>query len=86
MTLDYSLAEIRILLGNGLHRELTAHFGSEDWFNMKMSRQIQRKPTHPGEVLREDILPQIGLSVSEMARRLCISGRVCTVFWPKISP
>lgn len=38
-----------------------------------MSRQIQRKPTHPGAVLREDILPEIGLSVSEMARRLRMS-------------
>lgn len=38
-----------------------------------MSRQIERKPTHPGAVLREDVLPEIGLSVSEMARRLRIS-------------
>lgn len=38
-----------------------------------MNRQIQRKPTHPGAVLREDIFPEIGLSVSEMARRLRMS-------------
>ncbi|MEX2497988.1 MAG: HigA family addiction module antitoxin [Wenzhouxiangellaceae bacterium] len=38
-----------------------------------MSREIQRRPTHPGAVLREDILPEIGLSVSEMARRLHVS-------------
>lgn len=38
-----------------------------------MSRQIQRKPTHPGAVLRKDILPETGLSVSEMARRLRMS-------------
>lgn len=38
-----------------------------------MSRQIQRKPTHPGAVLREDILLETGLSVSEMARRLRMS-------------
>lgn len=38
-----------------------------------MNRQIQRKPTHPGAVLREDILPEVGLSVSEMARRLRMS-------------
>ncbi len=38
-----------------------------------MSRQIERKPTHPGAVLREDVLPETGLSVSEMARRLRIS-------------
>jgi len=38
-----------------------------------MTRQIQRKPTHPGAVLREDVLPDTGLSVSEMARRLRMS-------------
>lgn len=38
-----------------------------------MTRPTQRKPTHPGAVLREDILPEIGLSVSEMARRLRMS-------------
>lgn len=38
-----------------------------------MTRPTQRKPTHPGAVLREDILPETGLSVSEMARRLRMS-------------
>lgn len=38
-----------------------------------MTRLTQRKPTHPGAVLREDVLPEMGLSVSEMARRLRIS-------------
>lgn len=31
------------------------------------------KPTHPGELLREDILPEIGLPKKEIARRLGIS-------------
>jgi addiction module HigA family antidote len=35
--------------------------------------QSVRRPTHPGAVLREDVLPATGLSVSEMARRLRIS-------------
>lgn len=30
-------------------------------------------PTHPGAVLREDILPAMGLSVTELARRLHVS-------------
>lgn len=30
-------------------------------------------PTHPGEILREDILPAIGLPKTEIARRLGIS-------------
>lgn len=31
------------------------------------------KPTHPGEVLREDVLPALGIPKSEVARRLGIS-------------
>jgi len=38
-----------------------------------MGRQMQRKPTHPGAILREEILRETGLSVSEMARRLRVS-------------
>ncbi len=33
----------------------------------------QRMPTHPGAVLREDILPAMKLSVTELARRLRMS-------------
>jgi len=36
-----------------------------------MSRQ--HNPPHPGAVLREDVLPELGLSVSEAARQLGIS-------------
>jgi len=32
-----------------------------------------RIPTHPGEILREDVLPSLGLSVSEAARQLRVS-------------
>ncbi|HQY99489.1 MAG TPA: HigA family addiction module antitoxin [Propionicimonas sp.] len=31
------------------------------------------KPVHPGEILREDVLADLGLSVSEAASRLGIS-------------
>jgi len=34
---------------------------------------LKRSPIHPGEILREDALPALGLSVSEAARRLGIS-------------
>lgn len=34
---------------------------------------MNRKPTHPGEVLREDVLPALGLSVSSFARGIGIS-------------
>ena len=32
-----------------------------------------RKPTHPGAVLREDVLPDLGMSVSAFARSLGVS-------------
>ena len=34
---------------------------------------IKRKPTHPGEMLREDFLPDYELSVSALARALGVS-------------
>jgi len=38
-----------------------------------VKRPLKRPPIHPGEVLREDVLLALGLSVSETARRLGIS-------------
>ena len=38
-----------------------------------VKRPLKRQPLHPGEVLREDVLPSVGLSVSEMAQRLGVS-------------
>lgn len=34
---------------------------------------IQRRPTHPGEMLREDFLPDFNLGVSELAKDLGVS-------------
>ena len=34
-----------------------------------------RKPTHPGAVLREDVIKPLGLSVTEMAKRLNVSRK-----------
>ena len=36
-------------------------------------RPLKRAPAHPGELLREDVLNNLGLSVSEAARRLGVS-------------
>jgi len=36
-------------------------------------RNRQRKPTHPGAVLREDVLPALGISQTELANRLGVS-------------
>jgi addiction module HigA family antidote len=38
-----------------------------------VQRPLRRPPIHPGEVVREDVLPALGLSVSEVARRLGVS-------------
>ena len=38
-----------------------------------VKRPLERPPIHPGEILREDVFPALGLSVSEAARRLGVS-------------
>jgi len=38
-----------------------------------VKRPLKRAPVHPGEILREDVLKNLGLSVSEAARRLGVS-------------
>ena len=38
-----------------------------------LKRPLKRAPIHPGEILREDILPALGLSVSEVARLFGVS-------------
>lgn len=37
------------------------------------TRRIRRRPTHPGEMLREDFLPEYGLSVSGLAEAISVS-------------
>ncbi|MCI8468050.1 MAG: HigA family addiction module antidote protein [Eggerthellaceae bacterium] len=34
---------------------------------------ISRRPTHPGAMLREEFLPDFGLSVAQLAQRLHVS-------------
>lgn len=36
-------------------------------------RDPNRRPTHPGAVLREDVLPALGMTQTELARRLGVS-------------
>jgi len=38
-----------------------------------VKRPLKRPPIHPGEIMREDVLPTLGLSVSEAARRIGVS-------------
>ncbi len=43
---------------------------AEEYF---VTERPSRPPTHPGEMLREDVLPALELSVSEAARQLGVS-------------
>lgn len=40
---------------------------------MRSLRDPRRKPTHPGEVLREDVLPALHMTQAEFAKRLGVS-------------
>lgn len=35
----------------------------------------KRRPTHPGEILREDVIPALGITQGEFARNLGVSRR-----------
>ena len=40
---------------------------------MRSLRDANRQPTHPGELLREDVLPALGMTQTELAERLGVS-------------
>jgi len=42
---------------------------------MNTLKAKNRKPTHPGAILREDVLPSLGITQTEMAARLGVSRR-----------
>lgn len=37
------------------------------------TRKLKRRPTHAGEILREDFMPDYGLTVTELANSLGVS-------------
>jgi len=41
--------------------------------SIKSLRNINRRPTHPGEILREDVLPAIGITQAVFASHLGVS-------------
>ena len=41
-----------------------------------MAAKNKRRPTHPGELLREETLPAAGLTQSKLAARLGVSRRI----------
>ena len=40
---------------------------------MRSRRDPRRAPTHPGALLREDVLPALGMTQTELAKRLDVS-------------
>ncbi len=40
---------------------------------MATTRNRKRRPTHPGAILREDMLPALGMTQTEFAKRLGVS-------------
>jgi antitoxin HigA-1 len=40
------------------------------------TRDIERQPTHPGAILREDVLPALDLTVSAAAKTLGVSRQM----------
>ncbi len=45
-----------------------------------MANRRIRKPTHPGELVREDLLVETGLSQTQLARLMAVSRRtVCEI-------
>ena len=40
-----------------------------------MEDKRSRKPTHPGELIREDLLPETGLSQTQLAKMIGVSRR-----------
>jgi len=40
-----------------------------------MANRRTRKPTHPGELIREDLLPETGLSQTKLAHLMGVSRR-----------
>jgi addiction module HigA family antidote len=43
-----------------------------------MGTKAKRRPTHPGELLREETLPAAGITQSEFAARLGVSRHIVT--------
>src|ERR1700687_1099042 len=41
-----------------------------------MDRKNRLPPVHPGEIIREDILPEVGLSVTAVAKALGVSRQM----------
>jgi addiction module HigA family antidote len=43
---------------------------------LRVRHPLKREPTHPGEILREDVLPALRMNVSQAARELGVSQQL----------
>ncbi|MEO8198626.1 MAG: HigA family addiction module antitoxin [Thermoanaerobaculia bacterium] len=50
------------------------------------STHARRRPTHPGAILREDVLPDLQMSVTEVAGRLGVSRQTLHKILAEQSP
>ena len=41
-----------------------------------LTKESRMKPVHPGEILREDVLPALGINISEAARQLGVTRQM----------
>jgi antitoxin HigA-1 len=41
-----------------------------------MERKNRLPPVHPGEIIREDVLPEVGLSITDAAKALGVSRQM----------
>lgn len=62
------------MAGLRLNHAVQANTMGKDLFDRDVS------PPHPGEILREDILPRLGLTRLALAQRLGISTRILSAF------
>lgn len=46
----------------------------ENYTLMKSIRDPKRRPTQPGDLLRQDVLPALEITQTELAKRLGVSG------------
>lgn len=53
---------------------------------MRSLRNLNRQPTHPGAVLREDALPELGWTHVELATRLLVSRQTVSSLLHECKP
>lgn len=63
----------RFVDGDAYDVEVCDYHGRARAMAIVNDKEMKRRPTHPGEMLREDYLPDYGLSVSALAKAVGVS-------------